>query len=166
MWIVILAGCGRINFAPLSATGDAGDGGGGGGGEMPLGPLTYRDAVLEDKPVAYWRLSEAGGTALDEVGAYNSSYIGTACTYGLPGALKDDPSSAIQFGGSDCYVDVGSPPLFNNRAPFSFELWASIDAPGAAYQGLVMSELRQGSAPTNGYALVDSATGVYLERAG
>ena len=80
MWrvLVLLAGCGRIGFAPLSA-GSAADG----------APVTYHDAVLADHPLAYWRLDDIGTTAGDVMGTYPGTYSG-ACMHGILGALADE----------------------------------------------------------------------------
>lgn len=38
----------------------------------------YRSAVMASSPVAYWRLSETSGTtAVDEVGSYDGTYVGS-----------------------------------------------------------------------------------------
>jgi hypothetical protein len=56
----------------------------------------YRAAVLEDSPVAYWRLGEPNGaaTAIDEKGAYNGTYVGSP-QGGVAGALADNTAITI-----------------------------------------------------------------------
>src|SRR4051794_16029923 len=53
--VVLIAGCGRLHF-----------------GEPDGGPdasrQTYREAVLADGPIGYWRLADTGLTARDEMG--------------------------------------------------------------------------------------------------
>jgi hypothetical protein len=67
---------------------------------------SYRDGVLAKGPVAYWRLGEnAGPTAADETSnGYDGGYFGNP-TFGTPGAIADDPDTAVQFNGMD-YVEI------------------------------------------------------------
>ena len=53
-------------------------------------PNAYRDAVLADSPVGYWRLAETTGAAVDTAGnAAGGTYNG-GMTRGVPGALAND----------------------------------------------------------------------------
>src|SRR5262245_36823989 len=66
----------------------------------------YRAGVLAKGPVGYWRLGEdPGPTAFDEAAnGHDGSYFGDP-TFGEPGAIADDPNTAVRFSGAD-YVEI------------------------------------------------------------
>jgi hypothetical protein len=69
----------------------------------------YPDGVLAKGPVGYWRLGEATGpTVVDETGNGHDGRIFGSPTLGTPGAINDDPDTAIQFNGFDTrdYVEI------------------------------------------------------------
>jgi hypothetical protein len=82
------------------------------------GADSYGQVVLAKGPVGYWRLGEAGGPA-----AFDSSGNGNGGTYfgnpsfGQPGAINNDPGTAVGFSGpsSGDYVEVPEP----GARPFS-----------------------------------------------
>jgi hypothetical protein len=85
-----------------------------------LGPLVrtakasdqYSGVVLAKGPVAYWRLGEASGpTAADaSCNGYDGTYLGNP-TFGQPGAIVNDPDTAIGLNGPDSmdYVEIPDP---------------------------------------------------------
>jgi hypothetical protein len=149
----LVRGCGRIGFAPLALADSTVDG----------APLTYRDAVLADHPVAYWRLDDNGVTASDVMGSYPGAYSGT-CMHGVRGALTADPDTATNFEHS-CIMSANNAPSFAGIAAFTIELWFQPTVlPQGAY--LVMKETRTSNAiaPIDGYAIVNGTTGAYFER--
>jgi hypothetical protein len=77
-------GCGRRGFVDSDAS--------------PIdAALAYRETVLADHPLAYWRLADSDITARDELGGDNGQYAG-ACTFGAPGAIAGN--AAVTFDGS------------------------------------------------------------------
>jgi hypothetical protein len=100
-------------------------------------PSAYRDAVLADAPVAYWRLGEASGVAAaDQRGAHPGSYVGGPAL-GRPGALVDDPDPAVAFGTGQY---VGIPYAAGlNPAAFSVEAWARPTGGAGTYRGALAS---------------------------
>ena len=60
---------------------------------------TYREQVLADGAVAYWRLDEASGNALSQVGNFPGTVTG-GVTRGQPGSLSDG-NKAMLFDGVD-----------------------------------------------------------------
>jgi hypothetical protein len=156
-WLVILGGCGRIGFDAASRV----DSGSASGADSAL--LTYREAVLADLPMAYWRLDDSDATARDVTGSFPGSYDGT-CMQGVTGALTGDPDTATYFNGS-CTVTANNVPSFPGVAPFTVELWLS----WVASNGFVMQETRVGNvaggAPVDGYTVFVDTQGAYLERA-
>jgi hypothetical protein len=72
----------------------------------------YSSVVLAKGPVGYWRLGEAGGsTAFDASGSgYDGTYLGSPA-FGQPGAIVNDPDTAIGLNGPDSrdYVEILDP---------------------------------------------------------
>ncbi len=69
----------------------------------------YPEGVLKKGPVGYWRLGEASGPIIvDESGnGHDGTVFGTP-TFATPGAINDDPDTAIQFHGFGTrdYVEI------------------------------------------------------------
>lgn len=73
--------------------------------------------------LANWRLGESsGGTAFDTTGAYNGYYSGGP-TPAAPGAIANDPDTAVTFNGSTSKVTV--PPL-PSSINFTIEGWTHL----------------------------------------
>jgi hypothetical protein len=151
MWrlLLVLAGCGRIDFDAVSAPDAA--------------LVTYRDVVLSDLPAGYWRLGDSGSTARDETGRFDGSYAG-ACADDS-GALTGDSDGAKGFA-AGCTIALGASLEFDGTAPFTVEVWWKPLA-GNATSYLMMRETRTANMalPTNGYGLISASQGVYFERA-
>lgn len=92
--------------------------------------IAYRAAVMQDKPIAYWRLSEpaASVSLASEVGAHTF----------LPGAVKPSFGVAGLFSGTGGAIGLGGTNgmrVFSNTVPmllpnaFSFETWINLGAP-------------------------------------
>jgi hypothetical protein len=113
---------------------------------IAAGGMDYRELILLDGPVAYWRLGELTGTAIaDELGVYPGTLTGAPLpTLGAAGLLVGDSNKAIQFadannGGGAMNVAVGvvGDLAFVGVAPFCVELWLKI----TAYRGLNVAYL-------------------------
>jgi acid phosphatase type 7 len=73
--------------------------------------------------VGYWRLGERSGTlACDYTGHDNGAYQG-GVTLGLPGAIGQDPDTAIGLDGSTGQVSVPASSTLNVGDAFSIEAW-------------------------------------------
>jgi hypothetical protein len=135
----------------------------GGDGDAPPGLLTYRAAVLADAPVAYWRLDDTASLAVDELGHVDGTY-GGACTHGVTGALAGDPDHALHLDGTSCKVTLPDKLAFPNNLPYSVEAWVLTPTAPTDYRVVFSKESRMVTGPVDGYALVDSPAGIYLER--
>jgi Concanavalin A-like lectin/glucanases superfamily len=99
---------------------------------------SYPATVLQDNPIAYYRLEETSGTT-----AFDSSASGAyAGTYNVDGAYPQlgqpgiDTNSISVSATANAYVSAGYYPDFNPQGPFSFEIWVrAASAPsGGAYR--------------------------------
>jgi hypothetical protein len=76
--------------------------------------------------LAYWRLGETTGTvATDTAGTHNGTYVKSP-TLGSPGALANDPNTAVTFNGTNQRVTV--PPL-PSEGDFTIEAWTYLTNP-------------------------------------
>ncbi|HEY6058778.1 MAG TPA: LamG-like jellyroll fold domain-containing protein, partial [Candidatus Limnocylindrales bacterium] len=117
------------------------------------GGTAYRDAVLADTPVSYWRLGEADGpTAVDEMGANDATYLGSP-TYGQAGLNLDD-DTAVSFPGANanCVQDSSPTGLPTGSTLRSIEAWFS-----TTDSGLYNCVFTYGSAATSQFF------GIYLQ---
>jgi hypothetical protein len=112
-------------------------------GDAPAPASAYAKAVLDDAPLAYWRLGERGGQAVrDERGAAAGSWLRpTGYELGAPGALSGDGDTAVHFTGSGGLVQMGDQLDFAGTAPFTVELWYRAGPPANRYSRLVSKEL-------------------------
>src|SRR5215471_5997902 len=86
--------------------------------------MTYKDQVIADGAIAYWRLDELSGTtAVDIIGGNNGTISG-GVTLGQTGALADG-NKAMAFDGSSGKIAVpnGAYKQFGT-GPLTIEAWA------------------------------------------
>jgi hypothetical protein len=88
---------------------------------------TYRGTVLNDSPLAYWRVGESAGTlAYDEItGTPPGQYV-LPFTLGQSGAIHGDPNTAVLLGGDDasCVNTSNTASLsFSGTSAISIEMW-------------------------------------------
>lgn len=88
---------------------------------------SYKDIVLADSPVGYWRLGETSGTTAKDISGsgLNGTYINGA-SLNQAGGLTANPDAAASFDGVNDYVDFGDPTngAFDFGAnDFSIEFW-------------------------------------------
>lgn len=127
-------------------------------------PDPYRASILDDNPLAYWRLGEASGaTAADETtNHFDGTYQG-ATTLGVHGALAADANTAARFDGSTGQVSVAnrtalSPEVGANGA-MTLEAWVYLPAlPSTAGQGRTPL-VAKGNASGYEYALYAYSSG-------
>jgi hypothetical protein len=116
---VLLGACGRLAFDPL---GDPLDGAAGGDA---IASTRYRDAVLGDAPIAYYRFDETGGmVASDHSGHGNDatySAVDDTVVYSSPGALAGDPDRAVTLSGDGTGTGTAEALV---RMPMTVDPWA------------------------------------------
>ncbi len=111
-------------------SGSSGTGGssgmGGSAGAAGCGTVdAYRQAVLADGPVAYWRLDEiSGSTAKDSSGNGLDLNIEQGVVVGETGALACDSDVAMGFANADVgHLAALTDPAFEPKNALSFEFW-------------------------------------------
>jgi len=104
----------------MSSTGVGGAGAGG-------ADTSYRQLVLADGAVAYFRLGDLDTMqAKDEVGGPDGAYIDA--TLGTTGAIADDPDTSATFKAVGSRMEIGDRFDFTGTAAFSIEVWTARDA--------------------------------------
>lgn len=84
----------------------------------------YRQTVLQDGPIAYWRLGELSGTSIVDQQALASGTIGGSYTLGRAGAIAASNSASINFFGGGGSVSLPNVAALNlNASDCSFEAW-------------------------------------------
>lgn len=79
----------------------------------PYSYSPYRNRVLEDQPLAYWRQGERSGTTMgDTTGRYPGTYSASGLTLGVTGGLGDDIDPAVIYdgvaGAAQASIDLSS----------------------------------------------------------
>jgi hypothetical protein len=65
---------------------------------IPIGGTAYRQAVLTNSPLVYWRVDESSGTiAADSSGNGNAGAYTGAYVLGEPGAIAGSTDTAVRF---------------------------------------------------------------------
>ncbi|HEY8078937.1 MAG TPA: LamG domain-containing protein [Labilithrix sp.] len=124
------------------------------------GSSPYRDAVLADAPLSYWRFGETSGTtAKDEMGAHDGTYAGEF-TLGAQGALMNESSTAVTL--ANGAVDMGDVYGFEGRAPFTVEAWVKPALLDSSYRN-VYTKLTAGY-PRTGHFLWAQSGALAFER--
>jgi hypothetical protein len=134
------------------------------------GPSAYRDLVLRDAPIAYWRLEETGGdVAHDETGkGHDAKYVGTF-TFAVAGALTGENDKAVDFGGPySAYLLVAdaTPFAFTGGGACSFEAWVRTRPSDNPYRKIFMQASRlPGGTPSTGwiFSLPTTGNGTLIE---
>src|SRR4051812_44757237 len=85
----------------------------------------YVRTILDDLPLAYWRLGELSGTsAADSSGnAHNGTYAGTF-GLGQAGGVACDNDPAAKFDGSTSWVSI---PALGRLTQWTIEAWVKLN---------------------------------------
>ena len=87
------------------------------------GPSAYREAVLADRPVGYWRLDETDGArAYDQSDAGNHAAIEAVVGLKQMGATTGDGNAAMQFNGQG-RIFVSDSASLQMKSAITLEAW-------------------------------------------
>lgn len=105
---------------------------------------SYRDEVLADNPLAYWRLGESEATpAADEVGTSPGVYLGII-TFGTAGAIVGDTNTAVLLDGNGAHVNIGDRFAFTQTPSFSLEAWVKPEFLDDNFRRIFSREMEKG----------------------
>lgn len=98
---------------------------------------TYRDEVLADAPLGYWRLGESSGTtAADSSGNGRAgAYVNTP-TLGSPGLLSSDANTSVGFDGVTEHVSIPDAPVWGLTGDLTIEALVNVTG-GHNYRTIV-----------------------------
>lgn len=120
----------------------------------------YRESVLKDSPVSYWRLGEASGTtAADEKNVAAGSYVG-GVGLAQTGALQSDTNTAASFDGSDDQVNIPHTSALS-LTRFTVEAWVFPQSVKGDWQPLIVKENSGGGARNYGLFIIPNSTGLH-----
>ena len=126
-------------------------------GGAPTTAATYRQLVLDDEPLVYWRMGAAKNRVVaDETGGGNDLVLqGTGHELDLEGAIEGDPDGAIGFDGATSFAIASNARAldFVNSAKFSLECWARRGAGGESYFQHLLSNVEGVAGNRDGFAL-------------
>jgi hypothetical protein len=177
---VVLGGCNAIlGLDPQHLRPDAGSGGDAGaavdsatdapanetGGAVTdgAGGSAYAREVMADTPLLYYRFGESGGLVVrDEMHAHDAAYPSFDVRFKVPGALSNDPDTAIALGGQ-ASIQAPETADFTGTANYSVEVWLKVDAPPTNISFIIDHETWP---DRRGWDIVLDATGFSFERYG
>lgn len=87
--------------------------------------MSYRDEILSDSPVAYWRLNDdpGSGNLPDETGNYTAIARDNP-TFGVAGLIENDDDTAVEL--DDAWIELPHISELVNTDQFTIELWTDI----------------------------------------
>jgi outer membrane protein assembly factor BamB len=100
----------------------------------------YANAVLNSAPVAYYRLTDSGTTAVDSSGNGLNGTIGSGVTTGLPGLVQSSTDTAMGLPGAQSAtgaVVVKANAKFQAQAQVSIEAFVQLNAAPKPYAVLL-----------------------------
>lgn len=126
----------------------------------------YRAAVMNDEPVAYWRLGEASGTTMSsETGSNHGAYV-SGITLGEPGAIPGNTAAGENtsgFGAGVSGLTGFAHGTSESTSDFTVETWVKTAATGAqtAFQwGTSGNEFASVGRVAGGYPVIYLASDV------
>jgi hypothetical protein len=94
---------------------------------------TYAPLLKSMGPLSYWRLGESvpgTGTAVDEMGVHNGTYVASPAT--APGLLAGDGNPGVTLNGSTQLINFGTTHFLSGLTNSSIVVWFSSGAFGTA----------------------------------
>ncbi len=140
--------------ASSTTAASSGSSGSGGAGGADAGPPTYRDLILAEGPLAYWRLGDMQGPfIIDELGQHSGNASPNGLTYGVKGLITGD--TAMAFDGQEGHFSVDGDWDFAGQSPYAFELWIKLAPSTNSFPRIISKEVP--SDPRQGYLLMGGA---------
>lgn len=87
-----------------------------------LGGINYYNLIIGDSPLTYWRLSDASGNFIDEIGNYNGTEEGTV-TRQTASLIDDNDDTSINLNGLGAVAGTTAPIWNTGSDTWSIELW-------------------------------------------
>lgn len=132
---------------------------------------SYPDAVLAQRPAAYWRLNEEVSLPpadiahnLGSLGTAADGYYGKASVHPVAGALLGVSDTAASFNGfSGSYVSVPMSPGLEVEGPFTVEFWTRPrTAVPESFVGSPLASQRRVLPDASGWIFYQASTGWYF----
>ncbi len=102
----------------------------------------YRDEILTDQPLGYWRLGEASDATVavnaGSLGATGNGELINTVVFGGEGALTSDPDTSAYFAGDQSKVQIPYAAELNPTA-FTIEAWTRVSSDSAGYRSPLAS---------------------------
>lgn len=102
----------------------------------------YRDEILTDQPVGYWRLGDAPGatSALNagSLGAAGHGELINTVSFGSQGAIPSDADTAASFAGDQSKIQVPYAAELN-PVTFTVEAWAKVSSDSSGHRAPIAS---------------------------
>lgn len=101
-------------------------------GDTGTTATTYRQAVLNDKPLAYWSFGTSIGASVDDLSGHGH-VLTMAGTPTIVQGTSQATAHAMHLSGGQSYGSSNVPDFFG-RSPFTLEAWAQADQIDGAYR--------------------------------
>lgn len=92
----------------------------------------YRDHIIGESPLGYWRFGDNGTVAIDQMGNYNGTYVLGNSNQNGSSLLGTDIENGSWFNNDNAisYIDVGAAILSktNNSQAYTFEAWVKLES--------------------------------------
>jgi methyl-accepting chemotaxis protein len=98
----------------------------------------YYNIVKNDLPLAYWRLGDVSGNALDSSGNGHTMTANGSITHGVTGALSGDTNTAMTFNGVDQWLQVAYGSWADVGDSFTLECWYKRGASSNDFETLMV----------------------------
>lgn len=125
-----------------------------GGGSTSIG---YREVILADGPLAYWRMGRLEDSSIpDETGRGNDLVLqGEGHVLHSAGAVLDDPQGALGFDGERSFAIASDARAFDfvDGTAFTLECWARRANGGASYFQYLVANVQGVANDRDGYSL-------------
>ena len=148
-----LGGAASVN----GGAGAAGEAGAAGHTEPGVDAPGYDDEVLQEQPLAYWRMGSAAQGVVPDLSGHGNDLVlqGGGHRLNEPGALREGDDGAISFDGAASFaIATDARALdFAAGAPFTLECWARRSSGGQSYFQHLLSNVDGVAGDRNGYAL-------------